>query len=65
MVLRKSIRDLNLSGPGKTAGSAEVSKMLNRGPNTAVEFQNLGYQPPPIDYFIPVVEQAISGAKLK
>ncbi|OWA54687.1 hypothetical protein BV898_19086 [Hypsibius exemplaris] len=65
LVQRKSIRDLALSGPRKTAGDPEVSKLLNRGPNSHEEFQNLGYQPPLIDFFIPVVEQALSGAKLK
>src|SRR4051812_13684026 len=65
VVLRKSIRDLALYGPQKTAGDPEYTKLLNRGPNTKEEFQILGYQPPPIDFFIPVVEQSVSGAKLK
>jgi hypothetical protein len=64
-VLRKSIRDGALFGARKMAGSGEFAQMLNRGPNTPEEFQNLGYQPPPIEFFIPVVEQAASGAKMK
>ncbi|XP_055343402.1 uncharacterized protein LOC129591681 [Paramacrobiotus metropolitanus] len=60
LVNRKSIRDMPLAGPGKVTGSVEVTRLLNKGPNTMEEFQNLGYQPPDLSYFAPVVEQAIT-----
>ncbi|GAU97315.1 hypothetical protein RvY_08634-2 [Ramazzottius varieornatus] len=57
-IIRRSIKESQLWGVNKTAGSVEVTRLLSKGPNTPEEFQTLGYQPPTLDYFIPVVEQA-------